>query len=383
MQTSYKSIISFVGMVLLLSSFSFAQDVGDILWQDDYSDTATDPGCLMDVGWMYYGESDGLVGSIVQQTAGGTAFLQTGNFSSFVGAVVKQSNGCPEIDTADSDRGHMLLVDSTKGAPNSEITFNVNFKVITSTFFSCAMRMVQRDTSETYPDSDPTEEGGYVVLISPLDNNIAIARVLGIDEGGAQYDFLNPDNWQYFTAPTQDFEVELNIPYWVKFYMYEDQFKMKIWEGDLADEEVGVWLLEGTDPNARVSGTFTQFGLIGANPAATDQVEIDNVVVRTTDSGVGVEEESIVLPSKYELMVNYPNPFNPTTNIQFALPTNSNVKLTVANALGQVVAQLVNGELSAGVHDISWNAVNMTSGIYFYTIQADNFIQTRKMLLLK
>jgi len=381
MKTSYKLFVSLIGIaMLLLSSSILAQEVGDILWQDDYSDTATDPGCLMDVGWMYYDESDGLAGAIVQQTEGGTAFLQTGNFSSFVGAVVKQSNGCPEIDTADSDRGHMLLVDSSKGAPNVEITFNVNFKVITSTFFSCATRMVQRDTSESYPDSDPTEEGAYQVFISPLTGDIAITRVLGIDEGGAQYDFLNPGNWTYLAATNM--EIEQNLPYWVKFYLYEDQFKMKIWEGDLSDEE-DEWLLEGTDPEARVSGTFTQFALIGEAPTATDQIEIDNVVVRSTGGAVGVEEKVTSLPTDFELMANYPNPFNPTTNIQFALPSNSNVKLTVVNALGQVVAELVNGELSAGIHDVTWDAANMTSGIYFYTIQADNFVQTRKMLLLK
>lgn len=381
MLTSYKTIISFVGIALLVSSLSFAQEVGDILWQDDYSDTATDPGCLMDVGWMYYDESDGLAGALVQQTVEGTAFLQTGNFSSFVGAVVKQSNGCPEIDTADSDRGHDLLVDSSKGAPNSEITFNVNFKKIESSFFAVSMRMVQRDTSESYPDSDPTEEGSYVLMISPLQQTIMLARVLGIDEGGAQYDFLNPGLWKQLAA-TQDFELEQNVAYWVKFYLYENTYKMKIWEGDLSDEE-DVWLLEVTEDDFRVDGTFTMFSIVSENPAATDQVEIDNIVVRTTDTGVGVDEQSTQLPSKYELMANYPNPFNPTTNIQFALPANSNVKLTVVNALGQVVAELVNGALSAGVHDVSWNATNMTSGIYFYSIQADNFVQTRKMLLLK
>ena len=141
--------------------------------------------------------------------------------------------------------------------------------------------------------------------------------------------------------------------------------------------------MEGTDPEARVSGTFTQFALIGEAPTATDQIEIDNVVVRSTGGAVGVEEKISSLPTEFELMANYPNPFNPTTNIQFALPSNSNVKLTVVNALGQVVAELVNGELSAGIHDVTWSAANMTSGIYFYTIQADNFVQTRKMLLLK
>ena len=134
---------------------------------------------------------------------------------------------------------------------------------------------------------------------------------------------------------------------------------------------------------AWVSGVFTQFALIGEVATATDQVEIDDVVVRSTGGAVGVEEKISSLPTEFELMANYPNPFNPTTNIQFALPSNSNVKLTVVNALGQVVAELDNGELNAGIHDVTWSAANMTSGIYFYTIQADNFVQTRKMLLLK
>ena len=129
MKTSYKLFVSLIGItMLLLSSSIFAQEVGEILWEDDYSDT--DLGCLMDVGWMYYGENDGLFGAIVQQTPEGKALLQVGSFGGVLGAVVKQSNGCPEIDTADSERGTMLLVDSSKGAPNVEITFNVVSKVI-------------------------------------------------------------------------------------------------------------------------------------------------------------------------------------------------------------------------------------------------------------
>ncbi len=382
MKASYKTIFFLIAAFMMLTSSAFfAQEVGEILWQDKFEDTATDPACLKDVGWMYYGENDGLAGSIVQQTDEFTAFMQTGNFANFVGAVVMQSNGCPELDIVDPVRGHKLLVDSSKGAPNVEVTFNVNFKKIESSFFSFATRMVQRDTSETYPDSDPTEEGAYQIFISPLTNDIAITRVMGVLEGGAEYDFLNPGNWKYLAA-TNEFEIELNIPYWVKFYLYEDQFKMKIWEGDLSDEE-DVWLLEATEDSARVSGTFSQFAVLSADPGATDQVEISEITVRAISPGTAVDEKGLELPSKFELMANYPNPFNPSTNIQFALPVNSNVKLTVVNALGQVVAELVNGELNAGIHEVTWNAANVSSGIYFYRIEANNFVQTRKMMLLK
>jgi len=384
MKKGYKSLITLLSMMFLFSSFSFAQEVAEILWEDNFNDTATDPSCLIDVGWMYYGENDGLFGSIVEQTDEGTAFFQVGSFGGVLGAVLFQSNGCPEIDTADSERGHMLLVDSSKGAPNIEITFNVNFKTITSSFFSCAARMVQRDLEEDYPDSDPTEEGAYQLFISPLENTIAIARVIGVEEGGSEMSFLDPGSWQYLTPPT-DFEIDLNVPYWIKFYMYENTFKVKIWEGALDDEE-DVWLLEGTDDSdsARVSGTFIQFALLAPlDASSTDQLELDNITVRSTGNTVGVEDNVATLPDEFMLYANYPNPFNPTTNIQFALPATSNVKLTVVNALGQVVSELVNGQMSAGIHNVTWNAANMTSGIYFYRVEANGFVQTRKMLLLK
>ena len=98
---------------------------------------------------------------------------------------------------------------------------------------------------------------------------------------------------------------------------------------------------------------------------------------------VGIEPISSVIPDKYELYQNYPNPFNPNTNIKFDLPKGSNVKLTVYNSLGQKVAELFNGELSAGTYRYSWGASNFASGIYFYRLETDEFVQTKKLVLLK
>jgi hypothetical protein len=98
-------------------------------------------------------------------------------------------------------------------------------------------------------------------------------------------------------------------------------------------------------------------------------------------------------PSAYSLSQNYPNPFNPSTTIKFALPFDSNVKLTVFNVTGQVVKVLANGLLSAGDHNIifSFNeaGTNLSSGIYFYTLEASatssnsTFRETKKMVLMK
>jgi len=96
-----------------------------------------------------------------------------------------------------------------------------------------------------------------------------------------------------------------------------------------------------------------------------------------------VKSDEQTIPSDYALFQNYPNPFNPTTYIRFQLPKESNVKLTIYDAIGREIVTLVNNRLNAGTHTIEWNAKNMASGVYLYRIEADNFVKTNKMLLLK
>ena len=89
------------------------------------------------------------------------------------------------------------------------------------------------------------------------------------------------------------------------------------------------------------------------------------------------------LPEKYELYQNYPNPFNPVTTISYTLPESGHIKLTVYNSLGQELATLLNGWQTQGFYNIELDATNWSSGIYFYRLQAGNFSQMRKMVLLK
>ncbi len=91
-----------------------------------------------------------------------------------------------------------------------------------------------------------------------------------------------------------------------------------------------------------------------------------------------------VIPSVYSLEQNYPNPFNPGTTIQFSIPEDvQNVKLIIYSALGEKVAELVNTGLQAGIYKYTWNANNVSSGLYIYQVVTEKFVSTKKMVLLK
>jgi hypothetical protein len=102
------------------------------------------------------------------------------------------------------------------------------------------------------------------------------------------------------------------------------------------------------------------------------------------DHLVSVKEEQLqTIPKVYALNQNYPNPFNPATKIRFSLPEAAKTKLTVYNALGQQVAELVNGFRNAGNYEVTWNASNLASGIYIYRLEAGRNVISKKMTLLK
>jgi glucuronoarabinoxylan endo-1,4-beta-xylanase len=80
---------------------------------------------------------------------------------------------------------------------------------------------------------------------------------------------------------------------------------------------------------------------------------------------------------------NYPNPFNPSTIIEFNLPVTSKVTLKVFNILGEEVATLLSASLLLGSHSVTWDASNLASGVYLYRLQAGDYVETRKMILMR
>ncbi len=111
---------------------------------------------------------------------------------------------------------------------------------------------------------------------------------------------------------------------------------------------------------------------------------IKNVLVRGQGvAGTSADNPRGAMPVQYELSQNFPNPFNPTTEISFALPQASDVKLGVFNMLGQQVAVLAAGSFEAGWHSVNFDAANLPAGLYFYRIEANAFTAIKKMMLLK
>ena len=115
-------------------------------------------------------------------------------------------------------------------------------------------------------------------------------------------------------------------------------------------------------------------------------------IIGTTKLSADTKEQSMDFkgnPDRFTLNQNYPNPFNPSTSIRFQVPLNKggfrglSVQLTIYDILGKEVEVLVNEQLQPGTYSVEWNASNFASGIYFYSLTAGDFIQTRKMVLIK
>ncbi|RIK75880.1 hypothetical protein DCC62_12435 [candidate division KSB1 bacterium] len=145
-----------------------------------------------------------------------------------------------------------------------------------------------------------------------------------------------------------------------------------------------------TDDSTNVS-TSRELGSLAINTTYYWRVNAKNVggtsawssVWSFRTGGTAVSEPRKATPTEFSLNQNYPNPFNPSTTILYALPKTAFVRLTVINPLGNEVETLVSTAQVAGEYEIHWNPKNLASGVYLYRIQAGEFVETRKMVLMR
>jgi membrane-bound inhibitor of C-type lysozyme len=117
--------------------------------------------------------------------------------------------------------------------------------------------------------------------------------------------------------------------------------------------------------------------------ATIDGSSITDEFVVTVNPATAISTNSNAIPVYYSLSQNYPNPFNPETTIGYAIPANAQVVISIYDVNGRLITDILNAQKSAGYHTVKWNASNMSSGIYFYQIKADNFRQIKKCILIK
>lgn len=106
-------------------------------------------------------------------------------------------------------------------------------------------------------------------------------------------------------------------------------------------------------------------------------------VIKYSQSNLHTGVVSSGIPVKFNLEQNYPNPFNPVTKIKFDIPTSLFTKLSIYDMTGREIAVLKNEFLTAGSHNVEWNALGYSSGIYFYKVSTEKFSETKKMILIK
>ena len=144
------------------------------------------------------------------------------------------------------------------------------------------------------------------------------------------------------------------------------------WDGAAHNNDQGRDIAVDPAGNVYVTGR----GLTGAN-------NDDYVTIKYTQSPAGITQLNNELPAEYSLGQNFPNPFNPMTNITLKIPKESFTRLTVYDITGKEIGVLVNQKLSPGVYNIDFDAEDLGSGSYFYKIEAGNYTETRKMVLVK
>ena len=122
---------------------------------------------------------------------------------------------------------------------------------------------------------------------------------------------------------------------------------------------------------------------IGKSVSAANQHQIGFWYVYQQQTLTAVEDDQTIIPTVFKLEQNYPNPFNPSTKIKFAVPEKSNVVIKIYDILGSEIVTLVNEEMDAGWYQRSFNANGISSGVYLFRMEAGNYVNTKKMILLR
>ena len=150
----------------------------------------------------------------------------------------------------------------------------------------------------------------------------------------------------------------------------------------IAPVEVAWYDTYPTNNNSNFNGCWGVYMFPSGKIIASDRFT-GLYVLKSSVGPIGINSNNTEIPAGYELGQNYPNPFNPVTKINYSLPKNTYVKVSVYDASGKLVSKLVDSFESAGNKTVSFNASELPSGVYFYSLQAGEYTESKKMILVK
>jgi hypothetical protein len=268
------------------------------------------------------------------------------------------------IDSAYSDDLHQLVAPEGADIRNNNIWNDPS--------------LVYPDSMVAYPEShyyDPTctrfiDKLGSAATLTTIEPDF-------IDAPGSPQEYMD-DGWFMFNAG-------LTLP---PFYMPKSSKDPSFGPGTSSYFPNLATDLYGPDPAALNFG-YTTSDLLTASTQGQPLGDLnwfDVEMIPTQDEFADitdVEKTNETIPNEYALTQNFPNPFNPTTQINYSIPKSSFVSLKVFNELGQEIATLYSGEQVAGNYTVTFDASKLSSGVYFYRFQANDFLSVKKMILIK
>jgi endoglucanase Acf2 len=278
-------------------------------------------------------------------TGNGTVYLDNIYFSGDTPVDINPIGDAPNVaaPTPIHEQENVISIfsDSYIDLPNTKFNPNWNQQTIVS--------FVEIEENNTLKYANLNYQG------TQLENSIDVTEM----------DFFHVDYWTKSTTPVQIFLISPGP--------VETPFTIEVEQNSWQSIEIP---LSEYSQIVNLSEVF-QLKIVGDGILFLDNLYFYKSV------DVSIEEDDLGIPKELELSQNYPNPFNPSTNIEVSIPEASAVSLIIYNSIGQRVSTILDSQLSAGKYTYSWDASNVSSGIYFYQLKSNNSIITKQLLLIK
>ncbi len=238
-----------------------------------------------------------------------------------------------------------------------------------------------------------TTVGEWYHVAGVYDGSEIKVYVNGILEASSSYSGSIP-------TTVDNFYIGVDATTWVEFFNGSVE-ELSLWNKALTEVQIKTVMNDGlsasyyqtSDSGLVAYWKFDELEDLGVNSDGPDDVrdlsvngnhiDLEGDAFIEIGGPTSVETISLEIPDVYILEQNYPNPFNPNSAISFSIPEATFVSLKIFNSLGEEVETLIAKELVAGNYKYNWEAIGLTSGIYFYRLEAERFVQTKKMVLIK